>query len=159
MEEVEIEQDIDKYFHKYYYFELNSFVIILTKLCKDLKYLLLTFAFLIFLSIIYFNSYYDENIIDLNPLIKYVSDCKNSINYYRPRIFNDHPYISVCIAAKDMQDFIEANLLSIINQSFQDFEIIIVNDASEDYTENIIKRIQHNDQRIKIVTHHKKLGV
>jgi len=58
-----------------------------------------------------------------------------------------------------MQDYIEKNLLSIINQSFQDFEIIIVNDDSEDETENIIKRIQLKDDRIKLVSHSSNLGV
>ena len=52
------------------------------------------------------------------------------------------------------------NLLSTINQSFQDFEIIIiVNGVSVDETENIIKRFQSNDKRIKFLTHTKKLGV
>ncbi len=58
-----------------------------------------------------------------------------------------------------MQDYIEKNLLSIINQSFQDFEIIIINDASEDETEDIIKRIQLEDDRIKLVSHSSNLGV
>ena len=57
----------------------------------------------------------------------------------------------LCIAAKNMQDYIERNLLSILNQSFQNFEIIIVNDGSEDETENIINRVQLTDKRIKLV--------
>ena len=40
-----------------------------------------------------------------------------------------------------MEKYIEKNLLSIINQSFQDFEIIIINDYSKDNTEKIIKKI------------------
>ena len=54
---------------------------------------------------------------------------------------------------------LKKNLLSIIIQSFQDFKIIIVNDASEDKTENIINGIQSNDNRIKLLSHTKKLGV
>ena len=54
---------------------------------------------------------------------------------------------------------IEKNLFSILNQSFQDFEIIIVNDASEDETENIVKRMQLDDDRIKLISHSKNLGV
>ena len=50
-----------------------------------------------------------------------------------------------------MEKYIESNLLSIINQSFQKFEIIIINDFSKDNTENIIKRIQLEDDRIKII--------
>ena len=58
-----------------------------------------------------------------------------------------------------MQDYIERNLLSILNQSFQNFEIIIVNDGSDDETENIIYRFQSTDTRIKLLSHSKSFGV
>ena len=58
-----------------------------------------------------------------------------------------------------MENHIEINLLSILNQSFQKFEIIIINDFSNDNTENIIKRIQKEDNRIKLINHSKNLGV
>ena len=58
-----------------------------------------------------------------------------------------------------MEKYIETNLLSIINQSFQSFEIIIINDFSNDNTENIIKRIQKEDGRIKLINHSTNLGV
>ena len=114
---------------------------------------------LFFLSVPHFNLLYNQNFIDLTPFIKYVTDCKNLIMYDREKVNNKHPYLSVCISANNMKDYIEKNLISIINQSFQDFEIIIVNDASEDETENIIKVIQYNDNRIKLLSHTKKLGV
>ena len=70
-----------------------------------------------------------------------------------------HPFISVGIPVHNMENYIEKNLLCTINQSFQDFEIIIINDASEDNTENIIKKFQTTDKRIKLISHTKKLGV
>ena len=58
-----------------------------------------------------------------------------------------------------MEKYIESSLLSIINQTFQLFEIIIVNDNSYDDTNIIIKKIQEKDKRIRCVNHSKNLGV
>ena len=58
-----------------------------------------------------------------------------------------------------MENFIKKNILSIINQTFQDFQIIIVNDGSCDKTDYIIKKFQLEDKRIKIISHLKSLGV
>ena len=58
-----------------------------------------------------------------------------------------------------MEKYLEKNLLSIINQSFQDFEIILVNDNSIDETEKILKRLQKEFKKIKIINHEINLGV
>ena len=50
-------------------------------------------------------------------------------------------------------------MLSIINQSFQDFEIILVNDNSNDDTEEIIRRLQKEFKKIKIINHNTNFGV
>ena len=158
MKEVEIVSDINN-FNENLFLKLKLLFELILKLIVDLKYILCIFALLFLLSIPSFGLFYDENLIDLTPFIKYVADCKNFIKYNREIIIADHPYISICIAAKNMQDYIERNLLSIINQSFQNFEIIIVNDGSDDETENIINRIQSTDKRIKLLSHSKSLGV
>ena len=158
MKEVEIVSDINN-FSENLFLKLKLFFELILKLIFDLKYILCIFSLLFLLSIPSFGLFYNENLIDLIPFIKYVTDCKNLIKYKRKTIITDHPYISVCIAAKNMQDYIERNLLSIINQSFQNFEIIIVNDGSDDETENIINRIQSTDKRIKLLSHSKSLGV
>ena len=58
--------------------------------------------------------------------------------------------ISICLPVYNMEKYIERAFLSIINQSFQDFEIIIVNDNSNDNTEHIIKNLQFKEKRLKI---------
>ncbi len=67
-------------------------------------------------------------------------------------------FISICLPVYNMEKYLEKALLSIINQSFQNFEIIIVNDNSEDNTEKIIYKYQNNFN-IKYIKHLKNLGV
>lgn len=116
---------------------------------------------LLLLYFIYKYKLYITNIqaFNLKPFYRYVHDCKRGKNYRRKKIINDEPYISICISALNMEKYIEQNLLSIINQSFQDFEVTIVNDFSTDNTEKIIQRMQESDGRIKIVNHPRNLGV
>ena len=58
-----------------------------------------------------------------------------------------------------MEKYIEKVIYSILNQSFQDFEIILVNDNSNDKTESIIKDIILKDNRIKYINHINNSGV
>ena len=58
-----------------------------------------------------------------------------------------------------MENYIEKTILSIMNQSFQDFEIVIVNDYSTDNTMQIINRIKLKNNKIKLINHSKNLGV
>ena len=114
------------------------------------------------ISIILINNIYlriNNDLLYFKPFEKYVNACKQWRKISRTKIFNDTPYISVCLAALNMRLYIEQNLLSIINQSFQDFEIIIVNDHSKDETEDIIRNLQSKDKRIKLVNHSENLGV
>ena len=122
---------------------------------KKYYFLILLLNFFIFIII---NSFNQKAII-----IKYkefISKCKKRIKYKEKNLFNyQNPYISVCIPAYNMEKYIEASLLSIINQSFENFEIIIVNDNSKDKTIDIIQRLQSNDNRIKLINHNQNSGV
>ena len=126
---------------------------------ENFKYSFAIIILLFFISLSILNIYYYTNLIDLKPFKKYIRDCKKLIKYIRKQKKNKYPYLTICIPSLNMESYIEHNLLSILNQSFQNFEIIIVNDGSTDDTENIIKRIQLNDKRIKLVSHNKSLGV
>jgi len=96
---------------------------------------------------------------NLNPYKKYINDCKKHNRYNRTKIINKNPYISVCLPALNMEKYIEQTLLSIINQSFQDFEIVIVNDNSKDKTWEILNKLHLEDNRIKIINHTINKGV
>ena len=50
-----------------------------------------------------------------------------------------------------MKNYIEKVIISILNQSFQNFEIIIVNDHSKDKSLEVIKKLHFKDQRIKLI--------
>jgi len=51
------------------------------------------------------------------------------------------PKISVIIPAYNVEKYVEKTLKSLINQTFKDFEAIIINDGSTDNTEKIIKEV------------------
>lgn len=89
----------------------------------------------------------------------FIRDCFNLKRYYRKTIKIESPYISICIPAYNMKDYIERAVISILNQSFQNFEIIIVNDNSKDKTLKAIKKLQLKDGRIKLINHSKNSGV
>ena len=89
----------------------------------------------------------------------YTNDCRNLKEYNRIKIKNIIPYFSICLPAFNMEKYIQKVVLSILNQSFQDFEIIIVNDNSYDKTEDIIKYLISKDNRIKYINHFNNSGV
>ena len=123
---------------------------------KNYIYILLSIIIIIITIV---DKIYYKNSKNIKQYKKYVNDCKNLLKYDRPKKYNKHSYISVCLSALNMENYIEKNLLSILNQSFQNFEIVIVNDFSTDNTENIINKIQLEDDRIKLISHTKNLGV
>ena len=66
------------------------------------------------------------------------------------------PLISVCIPSYNGTAFIIDTINSVLEQSFQDFEIIVNDDCSTDNTRNLVKSI--NDSRIHLYCNDKNLG-
>jgi glycosyltransferase involved in cell wall biosynthesis len=62
---------------------------------------------------------------------------------------NKKPKISVVSACFNQGKFINEMVESVFSQTFNDFEIIIVNDGSTDDTEEILKAINH--ERVRII--------
>ncbi len=68
------------------------------------------------------------------------------------------PYVSVVMPAYNAEKTISEAIESVLNQTFTDFELIILNDCSRDDTENIINKYI-SDVRIIYVKNEKNLGV
>ncbi|HHP7244557.1 MAG TPA: glycosyltransferase family 2 protein [Elainellaceae cyanobacterium] len=58
------------------------------------------------------------------------------------------PHVSVVIPAYNVEKTIAETIQSVLNQSFSDFELIIINDGSTDSTVEVVRQIL--DSRIKI---------
>ena len=57
------------------------------------------------------------------------------------------PFISICIFTYNRAEYIKETIESALTQSYQNFEIVIVNDGSTDNTEEIVLSINNNKIR------------
>lgn len=69
------------------------------------------------------------------------------------------PIVSVIMSTHNRQDYIEEAIESIRRQTLQNFEFIIVNDASEDNTKNILNYYETVDSRIHVITNTTQKGI
>ena len=67
------------------------------------------------------------------------------------------PFFSIVTTVYNKEKYIKQCISSVINQTFGDFELIIVDDCSTDNTLNILK--EYSDNRIKIFNTEKNSGV
>jgi glycosyltransferase EpsH len=61
------------------------------------------------------------------------------------------PKVSIIVPVYNVYDYIDQCINSLINQTFEDIEIIIINDGSTDNVEIKLSEWQKKDERIKIV--------
>jgi glycosyltransferase involved in cell wall biosynthesis len=66
------------------------------------------------------------------------------------------PKVSVIIPTHNRAHFLRGAILSVLNQTFQDFEIIVVDDASTDNTSEVVAAF--NDERIRFLRHDTNKG-
>lgn len=59
--------------------------------------------------------------------------------------------ISVILPAYNREKFIEDCITSVLNQTYTDFEVLVVDDGSKDSTVEIVERLRNKDSRIKLI--------
>ncbi len=69
------------------------------------------------------------------------------------------PLVSVIMPCFNAEKYVEAAIESILNQTFSDFELIIVDDGSSDASASIVKRYIPKDPRIIYIYNNRNCGV
>ena len=70
-----------------------------------------------------------------------------------------NPIVSVVMPAYNAERFIEQAINSVLSQTFEDWELIIVDDCSTDATMSIIERLTVGDERVSVVRNEHNSGV
>ena len=69
-----------------------------------------------------------------------------------------NPKISVIMVAYNREKLVKRALESVINQTFKEFELLLINNGSTDNTFNICKKYVDKDSRIKLYNIEKNMG-
>lgn len=67
-----------------------------------------------------------------------------SIRQGKTSLSASQPPVTVIICARDQAEKLEKNLPSILSQKYPEFQVVVVNDASSDETENILMRLEQS---------------
>jgi len=71
----------------------------------------------------------------------------------------NQPLVSVIIPCYNGEKFIAEAVESVLNQTYQNWELIIVNDGSTDSSEKIIKEFCKKDKRVRYIKNNENKGI
>lgn len=90
--------------------------------------------------------------------IKEIPGEPNNLFAIKRTVISQVPTVSILMTAYNAEKFIDEAIQSILNQTYENFEFVIVNDGSTDRTLAIIKQFAEKDKRIKVLNLRKNLG-
>ena len=67
-----------------------------------------------------------------------------------PCLSSTTPLVSVVMTAFNAAAYLEEAVASILQQTYRDFELIVVDDGSEDDTPAILARLARADRRVRV---------
>lgn len=68
---------------------------------------------------------------------------------------NKEPFVSILIPVYNVEKWIVESIESLLKQDFENFEIIIVDDCSNDKTFELVTKLSNKDKRIKVLQNDK----
>ena len=71
----------------------------------------------------------------------------------------EYPLFTVIIPQKDRAEYIVHTLRTCMIQDYPNFEIIVGDDCSEDNSVEVVKELQKQDSRIKLIEHKQHVGM
>ncbi|RAP53530.1 MAG: hypothetical protein BZ138_00620 [Methanosphaera sp. rholeuAM270] len=90
------------------------------------------------------------------PRKKVLSVMDNIVDYLMDKV-DENPLVSVIMPVYNREELIENAIDSVLNQSYKNIELIIIDDKSTDNTPEIIEKIE--DKRIRIIYNKENLGI
>jgi glycosyltransferase involved in cell wall biosynthesis len=69
------------------------------------------------------------------------------------------PLVSVLMSSYNNEKFVSEAIESVLGQTFEDFELIIIENGSKDGSPQIIKDYSKKDDRIRIIFHAENIGI
>lgn len=80
------------------------------------------------------------------------------IGFYAARACHN-PMVSVVMPTYNRADFLPRAIESVLNQTYRDFEFIIIDDGSEDNSWELLKTYAQKDHRIRLLKNKKNRGI
>ena len=74
-------------------------------------------------------------------------------------IYGEFGLISIIMAAYNAEKTIEQAISSVLNQTYPNFELLVVNDCSKDRTAESGGGLAERDSRVRLISNHKNSGV
>jgi teichuronic acid biosynthesis glycosyltransferase TuaG len=75
------------------------------------------------------------------------------------KIAQDEKLVSIIMPAYNCEKYIRDSINSVLNQTYQYWELIIIDDGSVDQTVNIVKNLTENEDRVHLYENHHNQGV
>lgn len=85
------------------------------------------------------------------------SDRSGCFDLIKPKNFIDVPVISVVMSVYNGEKYLRESIESILNQTYRNFEFIIINDGSTDSTREIV--LSYDDPRICLIDNKENIGL
>lgn len=72
---------------------------------------------------------------------------------FTPHAYSDNsPYLSVVVPVYNVSKYLEECLDSVLQQSFNDFEVLLVNDGSTDDSLDLLEEVASRDSRVRVLS-------
>lgn len=95
--------------------------------------------------------------IDFNKALKNIDRMRQeSIEYIKNSLRIDEPKVTMILPAYNVETYIERCIESVIQQTYKNLEIIVVDDGSPDKSGDIADKYEMRDKRVRVI--HKKNG-
>ena len=67
--------------------------------------------------------------------------------------------VSICIPVYNVENYIARCLDSVLNQSYRNIEVIVVDDCTPDQSMAIVEKYAYSDERVRILRHEYNRGL